>query len=236
MSENYELGWTENVIAKRENMPESQGVFFKSNKAWISGKAEGDFDYSHTKCGRNFYEIRIECLRASGIKDVIPVIVPEDIISESVLRQETEGKFVEVGGEFRTNDSRGKDGKRHLNVYFFAKFINVCEKEEDLNEAVNLNLIYLDGYICKKPTFRKTPFGREISDLVISVRGGIQKDYIPCVAWSKNARLLSLCEVGDRITFYGRMQSRQYFKRFRKDPEKVEMKEVYEVSIMNIEI
>lgn len=236
MSENYELRWTENIIAKREKLPESQGIFGVFNKVWLSGKIEEDFKYSHNKCGRNFYKIRIECLRKSGTKDIIPVIIPEELISANILKEESRGKYVEVSGELRSNDSRGTDGKRHLHIYVFAKFINVCEREEDLKEAVDLNLIYLDGHLCRQPAFRETFFNKEITDLIISVRRDTKKNYIPCVAWGKLAHRVNAHEIGDRIAFYGRIQSRQYFKRFSEDSEEGEIKEVYEVSIMNMQV
>ena len=236
MSENYELGWTENIIAKREKLPESQGVFGKLSKAWVSGKIEGKFEYSQHVCGRKFYKIRIGCLRKSGTKDVIPVIVPEELISTNILREEVNGKFVEVGGELRSHDSRGTDGKRHLKVYLFAKYINICEDVRELKEGVDLNLIYLEGHIFVKPIFRKTPFVRMITDFIIKITESNHKDYIPAIAWGAHACEASRYKVANKVSLYGRIQSRQYIKQNPVNPEQVEIKETYEVSIMNLKL
>ena len=236
MSEIYELGWTENIIAKRELLPECQGVFGKLSKAWVSGKVEGNFEYSQHVCGRNYYEIKVGCLRQSGTKDVIPVIVPEELISANIVKEEVNGKFVEVGGELRSHDSRGTDGKRHLKVYLFAKYINICDDVKNLKEGVDLNLVYLEGHICVKPIFRETPLGRKITDFIIKITEINHKDYIPAIAWGAQACEASYYKVANKVSVYGRIQSRQYFKRNPENPEQVEIKEAYEVSIMNLKL
>lgn len=236
MSENYEFGWTESILTNRELLPECQAIFGKFNRAWLSGKIEGDFEYCQHKDGRNVYKLRIGCLRKSGVKDIIPVIVPEELISINLLKEEVNRKFVEVGGEIQTHNSVGTDGKRHLNIYLFAKYINICENEKELKERVNLNLICLEGYICVNPIFRETPFGRKISDVIIAVTRFDQNDYIPVIAWGYNAYELSEYKIGDRVSIYGRIQSRQYSKKNPENPEKVEIKEAYEVSITNMQL
>lgn len=235
MSEIFELEWIENVIAKREKITGSQEIFGEFTKVWVSGKLETDFEYSHSILGKNFYKTRIVVTRRSGTQDFIPVIIPEELMEENSLNKASRGKFVEVGGEFRSSNIRGTDGQYHLNTFVYARFINICKYKDSLNEAANTNLIYLDGYICKSPIFRRTPLGREITDLFVLVDRGSEKDNIRCIAWGRIAQQTSGLNVGERIRFYGRIQSRKYFKKISANSEEGEYREVQEVSIMSLE-
>ena len=120
--------------------------------------------------------------------------------------------------------------KNKLILTIFAREINLLEKETGQNP----NQIFLNGYICKTPIYRKTPFGREISDILIAVNRAYNKsDYIPCIAWGRNARYLSNLQIGENIKIWGRMQSRKYQK---KNGENIEERVAYEVSISKIEV
>lgn len=233
MSENNELNWIENIITRREEGFSNNRIFGEFSKVWVSGIIEKDFEYSHSAFEKNFYKTRIEVNRLSGIKDLVPIVVCEELISD-ILNKSSKGRFAEVGGEFRSYNSRGTDGKSHLHVHVFAKIINVCENDEGLEEAVDTNLIYLNGHICKTPLLRTTPLGRKITDIIIAVKRGTQVDYIPCIAWGSVALQISELETGDNVELYGRVQSRQYLKRFSLNSEDGEIKETYEISIMNL--
>ena len=55
------------------------------------------------------------------------------------------------------------------------------------------NQIFLDGYVCKPPVYRKTPLGREIADILIAVNRPYGKsDYIPCIAWEEMRAMLQV--------------------------------------------
>lgn len=151
------------------------------------------------------------------------------------METELKGKWVEVAGQFRSHNKLDADGGRHLELYLLVKAIKIYENGHELEETANANLIYLDGYLCKPPVFRKTHLGRKITDLFIAVnRPHGESNYIPCIAWGKTAKRASKLEVGNRVRFYGRVQSRKYFRRFSQDSEEGEYIEVYEISIMKM--
>ena len=152
------------------------------------------------------------------------------------MKTSLEGKWVEVAGQFRSYNKLGEDGRRHLDLFLFVTAINIYDDEDELEEVTNANLIYLDGYLCKPPVFRKTPLGRQITDLLIAVNRPYGKsDYIPCIAWGRVAQWASEFEVGNRVKLYGRVQSREYFKRFSKDTEAGEYRDAYEISVMRMQ-
>ncbi len=115
------------------------------------------------------------------------------------------------------------------------EFLDEEEYEQYAGENSRTNQIFLDGYICKEPVYRKTPLGREIADLLLAVNRPYGKsDYIPCICWGRNARYASTFQVGARCEVWGRIQSREYMKKL--SEEEVEKRVAYEVSVSKLEI
>ena len=165
--------------------------------------------------------------RLSDSEDIIPVMVSERLID---VTQDYEGEYLMVSGQFRSYN-RHEEKKNRLVLSVFAREISFVEEEDD---SVKSNQIYLDGYICKPPVYRKTPLGREIADLLIAVNRPYGKsDYIPCICWGRNARYASAFVVGGHVLIWGRIQSREYMKRV-SDTE-MEKRVAYEVSVSKLE-
>lgn len=223
-----------NVIIRQEENYGKANIFSEFNKVWVSGIIEENFEYSHEVLWEKFYKTRVKVPRLSGTEDCVPIMV-SSLLMENILEKSMKGKYVEVGGQFRSHNKPDEDGRKHLELFLFVTAINVYESEEEVEEVVNANLIYLDGYICKLPVFRKTPLGRQVTDLLVAVNRTYNKsDYIPCIAWGRNAQYASELQVGNRIKLYGRVQSREYFKRFSPESEAGENRTAYEISIMRM--
>ena len=234
MSENSLARRENNVIARQEEISGNEKLFSEFNKVWVSGTIEEEFEFSHEVLWEKFYRTRVIVTRFSGTDDFVPIIVT-DLLMANIFKKTLKGKYVEVGGQFRSFNKMGEDGRKHLDLYLFVTAINICDNEEELEEITNANLIFLDGYICKNPVYRKTPLGRKITDLIIAVNRSYNKsDYIPCIAWGRYALYASKLKVGDRINLYGRIQSRQYFRRYSTDSEVGEYRDAYEISIMRM--
>lgn len=226
----------DNIIIRREAIYGTKKIFSEFNKAWISGIIEEEFEYSHEVWWEKFYKTRVRVTRLNGTEDCVPIVV-SDLQMTNILEGSLKGKYVEVGGQFRSYNKLGEDGRKHLSLFLFVTTINVYESEEDFEDATNANLIYLDGYICKPPVFRMTPLGRQITDLMVAVNRNYNKsDYIPCIAWGRVAQHARELEVGNRIKLYGRAQSRQYFKRVSPESEERESRTAYEISIMRMKV
>lgn len=225
-----------NVITRREENSPTEKLFSEFNKVFVSGRIEAEFDFSHEVLWEKFYRTRVRVERLSGTEDLVPIVVSDLLIGRERMKTSLEGKWVEVAGQFRSYNKLGEDGRRHLDLFLFVTAINIYDDEDELEEVTNANLIYLDGYLCKPPVFRKTPLGRQITDLLIAVNRPYGKsDYIPCIAWGRVAQWASEFEVGNRVKLYGRVQSREYFKRFSKDSEAREYKDAYEISVMRMQ-
>ena len=197
----------------------------ENNQVTIEGEISGEFVFSHEIFGERFYMIDISTRRLSGVCDAIPVTVSERLID---VTQNYIGQYVCVRGQFRSYNQN--DGSRvRLILSVFAQDIEFAEKlMEDVNQ------IYLDGYICKEPVYRKTPLGREIADLLIAANRSYGKsDYIPCICWGRNARFASTFEVGTHVQIQGRIQSREYVKKI--NELETEKRIAYEVSVSKIE-
>lgn len=221
-------------VMGREEILNNPTNFSDFNKVWISGFIEEEFEISYERLWEKFYKTRVRVARLSGTEDYVPIIV-SDLLLTNILGNRLKGSYVEVGGQFRSYNRKGQDGRRHLILYLYVTAISVYKNEEELEEATNANLIYLDGHICKPPVFRETPLGREITDLMVAVSRNYKKaDFIPCIAWGKVAHYASELQVGDRIKLFGRVQSREYFKRFSPESEAGETRTAYEVSIMRM--
>ena len=225
-----------NVITRWEENSQAKKLFSEFNKVFVSGRIETEFDFSHEVLWKKFYRTRVRVERLSGTEDLVPIVVSDLLIGRERMKTSLEGKWVEVAGQFRSYNKLGEDGRRHLDLFLFVTAINIYDDEDELEEVTNANLIYLDGYLCKPPVFRKTPLGRQITDLLIAVNRPYGKsDYIPCIAWGRVAQWASEFEVGNRVKLYGRVQSREYFKRFSKDTEAGEYRDAYEISVMRMQ-
>lgn len=199
----------------------------ENNQVTIMGEVVSDFVYSHEIYGEGFYMVDIKVLRLSDSSDIIPLMVSERLID---VTGDYKGCFVSVIGQFRSYN-RHEERKNRLVLSVFAREIEFVEEVE---ESMKSNQIYLDGYICKTPIYRKTPLGREIADLLLAVNRPYGKsDYIPCICWGRNARYASSFNVGDHCVVWGRIQSREYMKKL--DEEHLERRIAYEVSVSKLE-
>ena len=211
--------------------------YLENNYLTLVGKVTGEKRFSHEIYGERFYVFNLEIPRLSGNSDIIPITVSERLIKEETLQ---EGHQLLVKGQFRSYNSYENEKNRLILTVFAKDIVEVEEKEEDEeNEMVKkdtiTNEVVLVGYICKKPIYRQTPFGREISDLLLAVNRAYNKsDYIPCIAWGRNARFCQDIEVGAQVKIVGRVQSRQYEKKH--DDGTVEVRVAYEVSVGSLEV
>lgn len=195
----------------------------KNNKVFISGEIVSEAEFSHEVYGEGFYEMNVLVKRLSGQGDVLPVTVSERLIADKDLKT---GSVINALGQFRSYNKL-VDGKSKLMLTVFVR--------EILDDAPvkNPNSIVLSGYICKPPIYRTTPFNREIADILIAVNRSYNKsDYIPCIAWGRNARFAKNLEVGEKIAIAGRIQSREYQKRI--SDEEIKIMTAYEVSISKL--
>lgn len=197
-----------------------------NNKIYLEGKVLSDLKFSHEMYGEGFYTFEFEVQRLSDAKDILLITVSERLISNMNI---TPGVELVVEGQLRSYN-KFIDGSNRLVLTVFARDINYCAEK-----SRNPNQIYLDGYICKAPIYRTTPFGREIADMLLAVNRSYNKsDYIPAIAWGRNSRFCKVLTVGDNIRVWGRLQSREYQKRI-SDSETIK-KVAYEVSISKMEI
>ena len=165
--------------------------------------------------------------RLSNFADYIPVMVSERLLDVS---KDWKGQYISVVGQFRSYN-RHEEKKNRLVLSVFARELSLVQ---EVDEDVKSNQIFLDGYICKEPIYRKTPLGREIADLLIAVNRSYGKsDYIPCICWGRNARFASTFEVGTHVQIQGRIQSREYVKKI--NELETEKRIAYEVSVSKIE-
>ena len=213
--------------------------YLENNYLTLVGKVTGEKKFSHEIYGERFYVFNLVIPRLSGNSDIIPITVSERIIKEDTLQ---EGKKLLVKGQFRSYNSYENEKNRLILTVFAKDIIEIEEKEnenEEENEMVRkdtiTNEVVLVGYICKKPIYRQTPFGREISDLLLAVNRAYNKsDYIPCIAWGRTARFCQNLEVGSQVKVVGRVQSRSYEKKY--EDGTVETRVAYEVSIGSLEV
>ena len=199
----------------------------ENNRVTIIGEVISEFEFSHEVYGEGFYTVRLSVSRLSNSVDVIPLLVSERLVD---VTEDLRGMMVEATGQFRSHNSHEEDRNRLL-LSIFVREINFIDSYD---EEISTNQIFLDGYVCKQPIYRKTPLGREIADLLIAVNRPYGKsDYIPCIAWGRNARYSAGFEVGAHIQVYGRIQSREYTKKV--NEEDCEKRIAYEVSVSKIE-
>ena len=198
----------------------------ENNTVTIVGTVKLKPEFSHEMYGEGFYNVYLEVPRLSDFSDTLPITVSERLMTGVGL--EVGSKLV-VLGQLRSYNKLF-DGNNKLILTIFARDLKL-----DDEEIKNPNQIYLDGFICKKPIYTTTPFGREITDMLIAVNRPYNKsDYIPSIAWGRNARYSENLTVGDRIRVWGRIQSREYQKKLNED--EVITRTAYEVSISKMEI
>lgn len=200
----------------------------ENNQVMIMGEVISDFSYSHEIFGEGFYMVEVEVPRLSDSADVIPLMISERLVD---VNSDCKGKKVCIVGQFRSYN-RHEERKNKLVLSVFAREWEIID---EIEENAKTNQIFLDGYICKEPIYRKTPLGREIADLLLAVNRPYGKsDYIPCICWGRNARYASSFEVGSRCGIWGRIQSRDYMKKL--SEEELERRIAYEVSVSKLEI
>ena len=199
----------------------------ENNKVSVIGEIVSDFSFSHEVFGEGFYMVDVAVSRLSQQADVIPLMISERLVDVS---QDYRGQTVEAIGQFRSYN-RHEGVKNRLMLSVFVREIHFIE---EFTDDTKTNQIFLDGYICKLPIYRKTPLGREIADLLLAVNRPYGKsDYIPCISWGRNARYAAGFSVGTRVRIWGRVQSREYTKKL-SDTE-CEKRVAYEVSISKLE-
>ena len=196
-----------------------------NNRIWSEGKVVAKPRFSHEMFGEGFYNFDMEVMRLSDSKDILSVTISERIMLGIDFSIGTE---IMLEGQLRSYN-KIVDGRNKLILTVFARNVMICtEKSKNPNE------IYLDGYICKPPLYRTTPFGREIADVLLAVNRAYNKsDYIPTIAWGRNSRFCKNLQVGDNIRVWGRLQSREYQKKI-SETEKI-TKVAYEVSVSKME-
>ena len=200
---------------------------FDTNQVSVAGEIVSEFTFSHEVFGEGFYLLEASVKRLSNSYDTIPIMVSERLID---VKQECLGKKVEVQGQFRSYNRHEGDRNR-LILSLFAREIKIVD---EISDNVKPNHIFLDGFICKKPIYRKTPLGREIADILVAVNRPYGKsDYIPCICWGRNARFVESFAVGGRVQMWGRIQSREYQKKI--SETEFEKRVAYEVSVSKLE-
>ena len=206
--------------------------YSENNHLVLVGKVTSEKRFSHEIYGESFYIFDLEVARLSGNSDIIPITISERLILEKELEI---GDKVAIEGQFRSYNSYENE-KNRLILTVFAKDIKYLSEEDEENSSEKVsNEVTLIGYICKKPIYRQTPFGREISDILLAVNRAYNKsDYIPAIAWGRNARFCQNIEVGTKVKITGRVQSRNYEKKF--EDGTTQTRTAYEVSISSLEI
>ena len=203
----------------------------ENNRVCIIGEIVSEFTFSHEVFGEGFYIANVSVNRLSDMVDVIPLMISERLID---VTKDYRGMKIEVAGQFRSYN-RHEGTKNKLVLSIFVRELRFLEEDEMPEEQSKSNQIFLDGYVCKPPIYRKTPLGREIADVLVAVNRPYGKsDYIPCIAWGRNARFAGGLEVGSHLQVCGRVQSREYTKKIGED--EVERIVAYEVSVSKIDI
>lgn len=201
---------------------------FENNQVSMMGEIVSEFRYSHEVFGEGFYMVDIAVNRLSNYADYIPLMISERLID---TEQDYIGQLIHVTGQFRSYN-RHEEKKNRL---VLSVFVRELEFLDEIDEDEKTNQIFLDGYICKEPIYRKTPLGREIADVLLAVNCSYGKsDYIPCICWGRNARFAAGFEVGSHIQMYGRIQSREYVKKI--SETETERRVAYEVSVSKVDL
>lgn len=194
-----------------------------ANQILLRGTLASLPEFSHENHGRRFFRFFLEVPRLSGAVDKLPVIAEESLLNSADL---SDGEMLTVAGQVRSHNVRS-GGRRHLLIFIFANVL-LCEDGEPMNEVI------LEGPLCREPTYRRTPLGREICDVMLAVPRAFKRaDYLPCIIWGRSALEASRCHTRDRIKICGRLQSRIYTKVTESGSEE---RTAYEISAMTAEI
>ena len=200
---------------------------FENNQVSMMGEIVSEFQFSHEVFGEGFYMVELAVNRLSNYSDYIPLMISERLID---TEQDYTGQLIRVSGQFRSYN-RHEEKKNRL---VLSVFVRELEFLDEIDENEKTNQIFLDGYICKEPIYRKTPLGREIADVLLAVNRSYGKsDYIPCICWGRNARYASSFDVGEHVRVLGRIQSREYVKKL--SETETETRVAYEVSVSKLE-
>ena len=199
--------------------------YSENNNLVLAGKVVSEKNYSHEIYGEKFYVFSLEVIRLSQATDIIPITISERLLTDVDI---SIGKEIKVEGQFRSYNSYENERNRLILTVFAKEISEVVHSDEEKEEITNT--VELVGYICKKPIYRQTPFGREIA----VNRAYNKSDYIPCIAWGRNARFCQNMEVGVEVKITGRVQSRSYEKKH--EDGTVETRVAYEVSIASMEV
>lgn len=191
-----------------------------NNEVNLSGCITSDFRYSHEVYSEKFYSVMLSVKRNSSVIDLIPLLVSEKIID---VHKSLIGSYVYIKGGFRSYNQHDVD-KNRVKLYVFVDSMEMVTNDKYIND------VFLEGFICKTPTYRHTPLGREVSDVTLAVNRAYNKsDYIPCILWGRNAYAVRSLDAGERIRVSGRIQSREYNKHG-------EVKTAYELSVNLMEL
>jgi len=194
-----------------------------TNSITLRGTLEALPVFSHENHGCRFFRFYLLVSRLSGVIDRLPVLAEESALCSFDL---SGGSMLTVTGQIRSHNQR-TDGVRHLLIFVFATSIT-CEDGPPINDVL------IEGILCKDPTYRRTPLGRDICDGMLAVPRPFRRaDYLPCIFWGRTAQEVSRCRTRDRVRIYGRLQSRNYTKL---TPEGPETRTAYEVSALTAEI
>ena len=216
--------------------------YLENNYLTLVGKVTSEKQFSHEIYGERFYSFDLMIPRLSGNADIIPVTISERLITDDILAI---GTKILVKGQFRSYNSYENEKNKLILTVFVKDIEKIDEKDESIEESEEANEfvkkdmitneVVLIGYICKKPIYRQTPFGREIADILLAVNRSYNKsDYIPSIAWGRNARFCQNLEVGTEVKIVGRIQSRNYEKKL--EDGTILKKVAYEVSIGSLEV
>lgn len=199
----------------------------ENNQLLLTGVITTPFSFDHETHGERFYVTYLSVMRSSGNQDFIPIMISERLVD---TEKDFTGEWAQIEGCYRSRNLM-VNGKTKLSLYAFARNFDVSGEFDKDDE----NDIYLEGFVCKQPSYRTTPFGREIADVVLAVNRPYGKtDYIPCIFWGRNAKFASTCDVGTKLIISGRVQSREYVKHIEGAVEP-EIRTAYEVSVSKVE-
>lgn len=194
-----------------------------NNRVFLTGKVATEPKFSHETFGEAFYEIDLEVERLSQNIDIIPITISEKLMTGNLIQV---GNVISIKGQFRSYN-KSDETRSHLMLTVFVREVTIEQKD------MPTNIIEINGFICKNPIYRTTPFKREICDVLIAVNRAYNKsDYLPCIAWGRNARFIKDATVGDKVSLVGRIQSRVYQKKL--EDGNVEDRVAYEVSVGRI--
>ena len=205
-----------------------ENSYLENNKVTLCGLVDSEPVFSHMIYGEKFYLFKLKVKRLSENFDLINITISERFFPIVAPKS---GDLVQIHGQFRSYNNFSNVGNRLV----LTVFVKEIEYLTSIDETDNPNKIFLNGYVCKAPIYRTTPFMREITDILLAVNRGYNKsDYIPCIAWGRNAKYAESIEVGTNLKIWGRIQSREYQKKI--SDEEFETKTAFEISVSKLEI